>query len=143
MNIGMVPQIHSSFPAVPNRGDDYRGLLFDWGCAAVSSTTDPEDEVCNLSDDEARKFEWLIGERNVSEYSTSMQIPQMDEIGPNIKVAGNGDLDHEFIDLLEVLLEVEEHGAGITVSRRLCPCFTRWLTSVVFRAHDHLVVLNY
>ena len=123
MNIGMVPQIHSSFPAVPNRGDDHRGLLFDWGCAAVSPTTEPEDEVCDLSDDEARKVEWLIGESDVSKYSTSMQIPQMDEIAPNIKVAGNGDLDDEFMDILEVFLEVEEHGAGITVSRRLWSLF--------------------
>jgi len=40
MNIGMVPQSHSTFPSDPTRGDDYRGLLFDWGFAAVDPLLD-------------------------------------------------------------------------------------------------------
>jgi len=40
MNIGMVPQSHLTFPLDPTRGDDYRGLLFDWGFAAVDPLLD-------------------------------------------------------------------------------------------------------
>ncbi|KIM58671.1 hypothetical protein SCLCIDRAFT_27833 [Scleroderma citrinum Foug A] len=115
MNIGMVPQSHSTFPSDPTRGDDYHGLLFDWGFAAVDPLLDdskadvPVTEVTNDVIEVAR----LLRPAVPSHINRSMDVPAPNTYNANFLVAENGVLDDRTITYITWLLESEDPGLGI------------------------------
>ena len=118
MNIGMVPQSHSTFPSDPTHGDDYSGLLFDWGFAAVVPLLDnseadaPVTEVTNDVIEVVR----LLRPAVPSHINRSMDVPAPNTYNANFLVAKNGVLDDRTITYITWLLESEDPGLGVTVS---------------------------
>ena len=118
MNIGMVPQSHSTFLSDPIHGDDYHGLLFDWGFVAVDPLLDnskADTPVTEVTED-VIEVAHLLRPTVPSCINRLMDVPAPNTYNANFLIAKNGVLDDRTITYITWLLESEDPGLGITVS---------------------------
>ena len=118
MNIGVVPQSHSTFPLDPTCVDDYCGLLFDWGFVAVDPLLDDSEAdapVTKVTNDMI-EVACLLCPAVPSRINRLMDVPAPNTYNANFLVAENGVLDDRTITYITWLLESEDPGLGITVS---------------------------
>ena len=114
----MVPQSHWTFPLDPTRGDDYCGLLFDWGFVAVDPLLDDSEVDTPVIEATNNMIEvvWLLRPTVPSSINRPIDIPAPDTYSANFLVAGNGVLNDRALTYITWLLESEDSGLGITVS---------------------------